>query len=307
MNIRELMQKAKALGADNPKGKPTQKRKNVEDSTASHSHSQSLPPPQSTGEKVSNPDPQAVDESTQPDRKKKKAKVTQKDAKADGGSSSSELPVLSRAIIFDEGFTAEHLAVTTQFYTEEIQTKFLRGEFSLDQCLKDAQVTYLQQVSLLQFIQKDVVSAARKNKQEYDKAMKAFEKASEECMKLQAEKNDLTVQLGTIGKEKKDLEKAKEDLEKKVDVLGQKLLDAEQRRLADLQKQKEERDAEVTELKRKLEASIEGERRMVADIMKYVEKAFDVAIEQIKVRNPAYNLDTRGMSYEYEVIDGPWF
>ncbi|KAJ1424592.1 hypothetical protein SESBI_11546 [Sesbania bispinosa] len=77
-----------------------------------------------------------------------------------------------------------------------------------------------------------------------------------------------------------------------------------ERRKEDLRKQQEIHDAEVAELKRKLEAAIERERKSVSDTLRYVEKAFDVAIEQVKVRNPAYNLDLRGLSYEYEVIDG---
>ncbi|KAJ1418905.1 hypothetical protein SESBI_15510 [Sesbania bispinosa] len=185
-------------------------------------------------------------------RKKKKNKVPLKgptDRPKAGGGSSSEVPVLTRAVIFGDNFSPDHPAVVSQFYTEEIRDKFIKGEFSLDQCLRDAQVTYLQQISLLQFLQKDVVPAAQRAKENYDKALKASTSATEECAK-------------------------------------------------------EIHDAEVAELKRKLEAAIEGERKSVSDTLRYVEKAFDVAIEQVKVRNPAYNLDLHGLSYEYEVIDG---
>ncbi|KAJ1443604.1 Lamin-B2 [Sesbania bispinosa] len=201
-----------------------------------------------------------------------------------GGESSSEVPVLTRAVIFGDNFSSDHPAVVSQFYTEKIRDKFIKGEFSLDQCLRDAQVTYLQQISLLQFLQKDVVPAAERAKENYDKALKASTSATEECAKIKMEKEALTVQPWTIGKEKKDLEQKlgeMESLKKKVEDLGKDLLAAEERRKEDLRKQQEVHDSEVAELKRKLEAAIEGERKSVSDTLRYVEKAFDVAIEQV--------------------------
>ncbi|KAJ1403629.1 hypothetical protein SESBI_27194 [Sesbania bispinosa] len=246
-------------------------------------------------------DPKQVDG----DKKKKKSKVPPKgptDCPKAGGGSSFEVPVLTRAVIFGDDFSSDHPAVVSQFYMEEIRNKFIKGEFCLDQCLKDAQVTYLQQISLLQFLQKDVVPAAERAKENYDKALKASASATEECAKIKSEKEALT-----IGKEKADLQQKLGEmdlLKKKVEGLGKDLLDAEERRKEDLRKQQEIHDAEVAELKRKLEAAVEGERKSVSDTLRYVEKAFDVAIEQVKVRNPTYNLDLRGLSYEYEVIDG---
>ncbi|KAJ1419629.1 hypothetical protein SESBI_14961 [Sesbania bispinosa] len=273
MNIRDLLKKAKAIGADEPKAKDSRKRKVVDDSAATLSNNQSLPPPPSTAESEQVRDPPAESDPKQVDGdKKKKSKVPPKgptDCPKAGGGSSSEVPVLTRAMIFGDNFSPNHPAVVSQFYTEEIP--------------------------------------AERAKENYDKALKASTSAIEKCAKIKMKKEALTVQLGTIGKEKKDLEQKLGEMEllkKKVEDLGKDLLAAEERRKEDLRKQQEIHDAEVAELKRKLEAAIEGERKSVFDTLRYVEKAFDVTIEQVKVRNPAYNLDLRGLSYEYEVIDG---
>ncbi|KAJ1380673.1 putative gypsy type transposon [Sesbania bispinosa] len=133
MNIRELMKKAKAIGADNLKVKDSKKRKSADESTASLSTSQSLPPPQPIVGTVPDPDPQVEGEMNLVDgeRKKKKNKVPPKNhsdrPKTDGGSS-SQVPVLTKAVNFDDDFTSEHPAVASQFYTEEIRTKFMKGE-----------------------------------------------------------------------------------------------------------------------------------------------------------------------------------
>ncbi|KAJ1413793.1 Nucleotide-sugar transporter [Sesbania bispinosa] len=74
MNIRDLLKKAKAIGADEPRAKDSRKRKVAGDSAATPSNSQSLPPPPLTtgSERVQDPpaevDPKPVDG----DKKKKK-------------------------------------------------------------------------------------------------------------------------------------------------------------------------------------------------------------------------------------------
>ncbi|KAJ1409231.1 hypothetical protein SESBI_22956 [Sesbania bispinosa] len=293
MNLRDLMLKAKAIGVDGPRGKESRKRKIADGSASTHSGSQSLPPPLPTveAEKVQELQSGDEDKKIEAERRKKKTKIPPKgDAdrpEGDGGTSAG-VPVLTGAEIF---MMISHPIILLLFLNS-FPRRF---------------VASLLRVSLLQYLHKDVLPAAERAKEDYDKALKASTSAMEECAKLTSEKEALTVQLGTIGKEKKVLEKKlgeMEPLKKKVEDLGKELLAAEERRKDDLRKQKELHDAEVRELQRKLEAALEGERKQVADTLKYVEKAFDVAIEQVKVRNPAFNLDTRGMSYEYEVIDG---
>ncbi|KAJ1400958.1 hypothetical protein SESBI_29119 [Sesbania bispinosa] len=186
MNIRDLLKKAKAIGADEPRAKDSRKRKD--------------PPAEA--------DPKQVDG----DKKKKKSK----------------------------------------FYTEEIRNKFIKGEFCLDQCLKDAQVTYLQQISLLQFLQKDVVPAAERAKENYDKALKASARPRRSVPRLNRRKKLSLFNWGRSGRRRRDLE---------------------ERRKEDMRKQQEIHDAEVAELKRKLEAAMEGERKSVSDTLRYVERA----------------------------------
>ncbi|KAJ1395723.1 hypothetical protein SESBI_33174 [Sesbania bispinosa] len=169
--------------------------------------------------------------------------------------------------------------------------KFIKGEFCLDQCLKDAQVTYLQQISLLQFLQKDVVPAAERAKENYDKALKASA-ATEECAKIIGEEersSHCSIGDDREGEGRPGAEAGGDGLveEERWRASARICLIAEERRKEDLRKQQEIHDAEVAELKRKWRLLLwRGSASRCPTRLRYVEKAFDVAIEQVKVRNP---------------------
>ncbi|KAJ1425412.1 hypothetical protein SESBI_11126 [Sesbania bispinosa] len=137
----DLMKKAKVVGLDDPKARDHKKRKAAEGSSTTLSNSQSLAFPQATADPVLVPDPQ-TDRALGPseaDGKKRKSKVVTEDLavgpKADVGSSSG-VPMLTKAIIFDDDFSPDHPTVDSQFYTEEIRTKFMGWEFNIDQSSK---------------------------------------------------------------------------------------------------------------------------------------------------------------------------
>ncbi|KAJ1386913.1 hypothetical protein SESBI_40379 [Sesbania bispinosa] len=83
-------------------------------------------------ERVQDPPAEADPKQVDGDKKKKKGKVPLKgptDCPKAGGGSSSEVPVLTRAVIFGDDFSSDHPAVVSQFYTEDIRNKFIKGEF----------------------------------------------------------------------------------------------------------------------------------------------------------------------------------
>ncbi|KAJ1383767.1 putative centrosomal protein [Sesbania bispinosa] len=90
-----------------------------------------------------------------------------------------------------------------------------------------------------------------------------------------------SVQLDHWERKERPGEKAGRDgtVEKEVEDLGRDLSCAWGEDVADLKNQKEEHDAEVAELKRKLSRLCGGGSVGGVDAKKYVEKAFDVAIE----------------------------
>ncbi|KAJ1440327.1 SGNH hydrolase superfamily [Sesbania bispinosa] len=117
VNFASSFFKAKVVNLDDPKARDNKKRKAAEGSSTTFSNSQSLAFPQAIADPALVPDPQ-TDRALGPseaDGKKKKSKVVTWNLaagpKADVGSSSG-VPVLTKAIIFDDDFSPDHPAAS---------------------------------------------------------------------------------------------------------------------------------------------------------------------------------------------------